>query len=182
MTEIGYFREIKECELEMMLAWRNQPSVREDMYTQHEISWDEHIAWWGRLKQQATQIYLMYECDGQPQGVVYFTSIDKSNSNCAWGFYSSQDAPRGTGTKMEFLALEYAFTDLGLYKLWCEVLAYNAAVIRLHGKFGFLQEGVFRQQFKRGDEYFDIVRMGMLSSEWTSQRDGMKQRIIALNR
>lgn len=182
MAGIGRFRAIEDSELEMMLAWRNQPNVRENMYTQHEITWGEHIAWWERLKQQSAQTYFMYECDSQPQGIVYFTSIDNACLNCAWGFYSSPDAPRGTGTKMEFLALDYVFKELGLHKLYCEVLAYNAAVIRLHGKFGFTQEGIFRQQFKREGEFFDIVRLGMLSSEWASLRDGIKQRIIALSK
>lgn len=38
---------------------------------------------------------------------------------------------------MEYLALEYAFKDMGLHKLFCEVLAFNAPVIKLHQKFGF---------------------------------------------
>lgn len=182
MTRFGCLREIKECELEMMLAWRNQLSVRENMYTQHEITCDEHLAWWARIRQNSAQSFMMYECDGTPRGIVYFTSIDKSNSNCAWGFYSSPDAPRGTGTKMEFLALQHVFNDLGLYKIWCEVLAYNSAVIRLHGKFGFLQEGVFRHQFNREGEYIDIIRLGLLSSEWALRREEMEKRILALSK
>lgn len=182
MRDIGRFRAIEEHELEMIRTWRNQPSVRKNMYTQHEISREEHAFWWGRLKQQSIQKYMMYEYDNKPLGVVYFTSIDNSNLNCAWGFYSSPDAPRGTGTKMEFLALNYAFNELGMHKLYCEVLAYNSAVIKLHGKFGFAQEGIFRQHFSQDDVFVDIVRLGMLSSEWGSLRDGMEQRIIAMSK
>lgn len=71
---------------------------------------------------------------------------------------------------MECLALNYAFYCLNLHKLSCEVLAFNTNVIKLHQKFGFKIEGVFREQHKIDDNFVDICRMGMLFCEWQINR------------
>jgi len=152
------------------------------MYTQHEISREEHLAWWEGAVNRPENLYLMYEYDDRPLGVVYFNKIDKASENAAWGFYASPEAPRGTGSKMEFLALDYAFNNLRLHKLYCEVLAYNSAVIKLHGKFGFSQEGIFKEQFKRGGNYIDIYRLGMLSSDWRKVRSEIEFKITSLEK
>ena len=71
---------------------------------------------------------------------------------------------------MEFLALEHVFETLGLHKLSCEVLVFNEPVIRLHKKFGFQVEGMFREHHKMNDQYIDIVRLSLLAAEWTKAR------------
>lgn len=171
--ELGSLRAINVEELELMLSWRNSPSVRENMYTRHEISLEEHLAWWARLGVREDQAYFMYEADGRPLGVVAFTGVDRASRNSSWAFYASPDAPKGTGSKMEFLALDYAFGTLGLHKLYCEVLAFNAAVVKLHRKFGFTEEGIFREQHLVDDQYVDVHRLGILAVEWADKRLSM---------
>lgn len=178
MSVLGRLRSIQDCELELMRSWRNAPTVRANMYTRHEISAAEHLAWWERTSQRQDQRYFMYENEGTPLGIVAFTAIDLVNSNSSWAFYASPEAPRGTGARMEFLALDYAFSTLCLHKLHCEVLAFNTAVVRLHQKFGFLIEGTLRQHHKMDDGYVDIIRMGLLAEEWASNRNTMQAKLI----
>lgn len=173
MSNIGILREIADDELQLMLDWRNEPGVRANMYTQHMISLEEHLAWWGRVSARDDVRYFMYEFQGVPSGIVGITQIDRANSNCCWAFYAAPEAKRGTGVKMECLALDYVFRDLRLHKLYCEVLAFNSAVIKLHQKFGFQVEGILRQQFMQGNEFIDIYRLGLLASEWDQGRDQM---------
>lgn len=180
MEGIGALRSIADEELELMRSWRNAPSVRENMYTRHSISVEEHLAWWDRTRRREDQHYFMYELSGAPWGIVAFTGIDRTNSNAAWAFYAAPSAVRGTGTRMELLALDYAFSRLGLHKLYCEVLAFNTSVIKLHQKFGFQVEGIFRQQHKRDDAFVDIYRLGLLAEEWASKRDEIVTRVAAV--
>lgn len=137
----------------------------------------EHLAWWERTRQRADQRYFMYESRNVPLGVVGFTMIDRINSNCSWAFYASTEAPRGTGSRMEFLALEYVFGVMNLHKLYCEVLAFNTPVIGLHQKFGFRIEGTFRDQHQNDGHYVDVIRLGMLACEWADRRDEMRARL-----
>jgi len=171
--QYGVLRSIKDSELELMLSWRNAPAVRENMYTTHEISLAEHVAWWERTNSSDHQHYFMYEFEGQALGIVGFTDLDRENRNSSWAFYASPSAPRGTGSRMEILALDYAFNELGLHKLCCEVLAFNTPVIKLHEKFGFKVEGILRDQYRREDTFIDIYRLGMLASEWADARNEM---------
>ena len=182
MSQLGILRSIADVELELMRAWRNEPAVRANMYTQHEISHEEHLAWWAKTKIRADQKYFMYEMAGAPTGIAAFTGIDIQSRNSVWAFYASPTAPRGTGSKMEFLMLEHAFGTLKLHKLYCEVLAFNTPVIKLHQKFGFKAEGVFREQHKVNDDFVDTYRLGILAAEWQEQRQAMYEKLIALTR
>ena len=179
-SRLGCLRVIKPMELELMLSWRNAPSVRANMYSRHEISLAEHRAWWERIQTRSDQQYYMYEYQGTALGIVAFNGIDEVNRNSSWAFYSSPDAPKGTGSRMEYLALEHAFSGIRLHKLCCEVLAFNAPVIRLHEKFGFKVEGILRDQHMKDDSFVDIYRLGMLASEWATKRDLMLNKLLHL--
>lgn len=174
---IGIFRDIRNTEIELILSWRNDPNVRRNMYTRHEISLEEHIDWWQHVCSTDDIKYFIYEVDETPLGVVGFSQIDEVNSNCSWAFYSSPNAPKGSGSRMEFLAIDYAFSVLGLNKLHCEVLAFNSSVIKLHEKFGFRIEGIFRQHHLFEGSFIDIYRLGLLSSEWIAKRDQMLEKV-----
>lgn len=153
-------------DLDIVLAWRNHPDVRKNMYTQHEISRDEHYAWFERIKGDETKRYLICMANEEPVGLINFVDINPTHKTASWGFYSGDVSKRGVGTQMEFLALNYAFEDLGLEKLCCEVLSFNASVISFHRKFGFDVEGIFRKQFFDGEQYHDIYRLAMFKADW----------------
>lgn len=182
VSKLGCLRAIKPEELELMLSWRNAPSVRTKMYTRHEISLAEHLEWWERVHTRSDQQYFMYEYQEAALGIVGFNGIDVTNRNSSWAFYASSAAPKGTGSKMEYLALEHAFSGISLHKLCCEVLAFNTSVIKLHEKFGFKVEGILREQHKFDETFVDIYRLGMLASEWTTKRDQMLDKLLYLSR
>lgn len=174
---LGKLRSVRSAELELMRTWRNHPGVRENMYTRHEISAEEHLAWWSRIQERGDQRYFIYECNEEPLGVVSLNGVNFVNKNTSWAFYASPDAPRGTGSRMEYLALEYVFGELKLHKLCCEVLAFNKAVVRLHEKFGFRIEGVMRDQHMTDAGYVDIIKLGILKNEWAAIRGDMLARL-----
>ncbi|WP_259679218.1 UDP-4-amino-4,6-dideoxy-N-acetyl-beta-L-altrosamine N-acetyltransferase [Pseudomonas vranovensis] len=182
MQAFGKLRNIEADEVGLMLEWRNAPAVRANMYTRHVISEQEHLAWWQRLQQRQDQQYFMYEWHGGAAGIVGFTDIDTHSANASWAFYAAPDAAKGTGSRMEFLALEHAFNVLQLNKLNCEVLAFNSAVIKLHQKFAFQVEGIFREQHRVDDAYVDIYRLALLSREWDMHRDVMQEKLNKLIR
>jgi UDP-4-amino-4,6-dideoxy-N-acetyl-beta-L-altrosamine N-acetyltransferase len=166
----------------MMLAWRNAPEVRRNMYTKHEITAAEHQSWFARLKDDVTARWFIHEdATGQPNGVVYFTQLQSSNRGAFWGFYAAPNAMPGTGTRMEFDALEKVFLELSLRKLNCEVLVTNGQVINLHKKFGFKEEGTFRDFHFDGQSYVDVVRLGILATEWVGKRVEIQARIAKLD-
>lgn len=177
INKLGAFRDIQNDDLEMILSWRNSSSVRQNMYTRHEISFEEHQKWWKVASESNDQRYFIYEHDDKPLGVVSFTQININDSNSSWAFYASPDAPRGTGSRMEFLALEKAFKGMNLHKLYCEVLSFNEPVVKLHKKFGFRLEGGFKEHHQVDGTYVDVIRLGILRSEWESIREVMLDKL-----
>ena len=178
MSELGVLREISDDELELMLAWRNAPTVRNNMYTRQVIRLEDHLKWWAGIKKRPDQKYFMYEFKGVPTGIVAFNDLDAGNENSAWAFYASPDAPKGTGSRMEFLALEHAFDCLNLSRLYCEVLDFNTSVVALHKKFGFVEEGIKRKHHKMDDGFHDVVCLGILATEWKTKKEAMRERLM----
>jgi UDP-4-amino-4,6-dideoxy-N-acetyl-beta-L-altrosamine N-acetyltransferase len=175
-------RRLEESDLELILPWRNAPDVRQAMYTRHEISMEEHRAWFQRMQGEASaQWFLYFDKSGMPGGVVYFTDIDATQGNAFWGFYARPGAAPGTGMRMSLEAMDLAFGDLSLRKINGEVLASNQRSLNMHTKVGFTEEGRFREQYFNGEQRIDVVRLGMLASEWLDRREQLQARVAALD-
>ncbi len=176
--KIGALRAMQDSDLEMVLAWRNQPEVRKNMYTQQLITLEKHQNWWASTKGNPSSQYLIFEAGGAAIGAVNFTEISPAHKTAFWGFYTGPNAPRGTGSRMELLALDHAFGPLALNKLCCEVLGFNSAVIALHHKFGFSEEGLFKAQKKLNDRYEDVHRLAIFAQDWGEARPKLLAKIL----
>lgn len=179
---LGTLKPIAPSELELMRSWRNAPAVRKNMYTTHEISAEEHMSWWSRIQDRKDCEYFMYYLDESPEGVVGFTQIDSIHRHAFWAFYAAPEARKGTGGRMEYLALEHAFSALKLNKLNCEVLSFNLPVIKLHQKFGFLEEGIFRSHHRVDGEWADVHRLAIFSDQWAVHREAMRLKLSSFFR
>jgi len=172
-------RAIKTSDKDLILEWRNSDRVRNSMYNDHIISIIEHDEWFSRALVDASAKYLVFTHDNKPIGFASFTNISISHSRCYWAFYLGElDIPRGSGPVMEFFALDYAFLKLKIRKLCCEVFAFNGGVIKLHKKFGFIEEGRFYQHYKKNDKYEDIICLAKYSHSWTKERESLKDRLF----
>lgn len=158
-------RPMDERDLEQVLSWRNHPEVRRYMYTQHEITLEEHTRWFVRASQDPVRHLLVFEIDATPFGFINIHQI--ANGGVAdWGFYAAPDAPKGVGRALGKTALRYAFEAVGIHKLYGQILVYNERSIHFHQNLGFQREGVLRQQHFDGQQYHDVVCFGLLASEW----------------
>lgn len=170
-------RPLRVSDLETILEWRNAPSVRKNMYTQDIISIEQHRAWWSDVSLRDDKRYYICEEFGVAVGVVAFTDINFKSCNASWAFYADPNARKGTGSSMELLALDHAFLDMKLHKLYCEVLSFNHGVISMHKKFGFNVEGTFVQQFKNENGYSDVVRLAIFQTDWAVKRSEIIQKL-----
>lgn len=161
-------RPLTESDLATVLAWRNSERVRENMYTDHAISMEEHRGWFEKQRSSSgPDKYLIFESTGRPLGFVSFTRFNIASGVCYWAFYLGEtDVPRGTGAIMEYMAIEYAFRDLNIRKLCCEVFTFNAPVIKLHHKFGFTEEARLKEHMLKNGKYEDIVSLALFQRDW----------------
>lgn len=81
------------------------------------------------------------------------------------------------GSVLEFNLIDFVFEDLRLEKLNCEVLETNEAVVKMHKKFGFLEEGFRRANVIKENKRIGVHLLGLTKSNWLmSHREIMKER------
>ncbi|OOE99239.1 UDP-4-amino-4,6-dideoxy-N-acetyl-beta-L-altrosamine N-acetyltransferase [Salinivibrio sp. IB643] len=178
------FKAVSHADSDTLWHWRNRPAVRQFMYTQHEISHDEHKAWFSHMLASTHRyFYIVYKrVDGQPDkplGVVNL-DLDSNNSKSAtWAFYAAPDAPRGSGALMEFGALSLAFETLGVTQLNCEVLSHNQGVVRLHQRFGFRETPQSRQRTFSLPEgkTVEIVCLSLSADKWQQGASALQTKL-----
>jgi len=172
-------RDLTPDDSNRILAWRNSEAVRPYMYTDHLISADEHARWFAGIPGDDRRRYWIIELDGRPVGLANLYDIDRRHGRCAWAYYLADPAVRGLGlgSYIEFWIIEQVFGPQGLTKLWCEVLASNEAVWRLHEKHGFVQEARFRRHVVKDGAGVDVLGLGLLAEDWAVKRGEMAARL-----
>jgi RimJ/RimL family protein N-acetyltransferase len=73
---------------------------------------------------------------------------------------------KGYGEQALKAIMEYAFLRMNLYRLEAEVIEYNRRAQKLFEKLGFTFEGKLRQAKYFEGKYYDILRYGMLRTEY----------------
>jgi UDP-4-amino-4,6-dideoxy-N-acetyl-beta-L-altrosamine N-acetyltransferase len=165
---------LAECDAETVEGIRrirNEPSVRANMYTDHEISAEEHARWVASLAQNARSRFFGVFWQGALVGGVSLSALDATHARADWAFYLHPDT-RGKrlGTALELRFLDFAFGEAGLLKLNCEVLDFNEPVVAMHKRFGFVEEGRRRQHIRRAGKTSDAVLLGITREEWHAAR------------
>lgn len=74
---------------------------------------------------------------------------------------------RGYGLSGVRAALDLAFNDYGLYRVWVDIPEFNLAARTLFERVGFTHEGTLRQSRPRGGARFNSVVMGILAAEYS---------------
>ncbi|MCY8808321.1 UDP-4-amino-4,6-dideoxy-N-acetyl-beta-L-altrosamine N-acetyltransferase [Bacillus atrophaeus] len=164
-------RTLKEKDLDTVLRWRNDDRIRKSMYHDQMINEKQHHHWFKKINSSKTEHYFIFTIDHKDTGFVSFKDVDDKNNHCYWGFYIGEaESPKGSGSVMGFLALEWAFQQLEVEKVYGEVLLNNEKSLSFHQTFGFRKEGHFRNHIVRNHKYLDVIRYGLLKEEWIAEK------------
>jgi UDP-4-amino-4,6-dideoxy-N-acetyl-beta-L-altrosamine N-acetyltransferase len=170
-------RPATDADRDAVLRWRNHPDVRAASLTRHEISAEEHAAWWKAAMADPARRVLVYERRELPAGVVTFFDIDPDARSAWWGYYLDGDGLEATGQllmawiEIQREAVRYAFDELGLDLLEGEVLASNEAVRNLNRRQGFTEIGSYQREID--GEPGEVVRIQLRAAN-AKQRQARK--------
>lgn len=143
ITNTLILRPLSPNDAEMTLAWRNRDDVRNSMFNTDIVEHDQHANWIERVLRDPLKVYLVYERNDLPLGVVGLTFHDNKMTEAEWSFHiGAVLAPTGSGGQMLKLALRHFFEQLKGGILHAEVIENNKASLRLHEKLGFVYKGV----------------------------------------
>lgn len=167
-------RHAEESDLLNMRFWRNQTTNREVSLHQHEISLDEHLAWWEGVSQDPTREVLVFEAEGEALGVVNFFDLDLEQRVGSWGFFlnTESDVVTTAGmllwTRVMKEAISYAFDTLNLTILSGEVLAHNEAVRMMNRRYRFREGETMERQI--GTDTVSVIPISLHRDDRRGQK------------
>ena len=101
-------------------------------------------------------------------GTVGLHTIDYINRNADLSIVIGEKAHwgNGLGTEAIRLMLSHAFGALNLHKITSGMVANNEASARAFLRLGFRREGLMREQVFLNGAYCDVIRLGLLKSDY----------------
>lgn len=162
------FRDFSAEDMPFRKKWLADPEVNKHLGHQVRAGLDDdfHQHWlenylrdeeWGERK-----IFLVWDGD-KPIGQVGLLDINQHDKNALLYIVIGETEYRRRGLSQPILRYicDYGFETLGLHKISLEVHADNTAAVRAYEKFGFVTEGVFRENISYDDRYGDEIRMAI---------------------
>lgn len=106
-------------------------------------------------------------------GFVVLHSVKWGNQS-AWlalGIGASEYRGKGYGRDMLRLILNYAFSELNLYRVNLTVMEYNAPAVKAYERVGFVLEGRQRGAVQREGKRHDLLYFGMTREDWLAAQE-----------
>lgn len=104
----------------------------------------------------------------EPVGHIALDRIDRRHNSATLARVLIAPGRRGQGLgrQMVQLALAVAFDELRLHRVELFVFDFNQAALACYARAGLRREGLLRDAVRMGNEYWSVVQMSMLESEW----------------
>ena len=133
-------RPVSDLDVHRLWQWANEPSTRASSFRPEPISWDDHLAWFGRKSvDPGCRMYIL-EADGLPAGQVRFEINSAGQAEVAISI-AVECRSRGYGAKALRLGAARVFADTGTTELVAYIKPDNVASIRAFENAGFVAEG-----------------------------------------
>lgn len=96
--------------------------------------------------------------------------FNRPHDNAEMGYWIGKPYwNQGYGTEAASAVLSYAFSTLGLNRVYASHFSRNPASGRILQKIGMIHEGRLRQQLKKWEVYEDLEHYGILKSEYRAE-------------
>lgn len=137
---IGYFqmKPMVESDLKKVLTWRNSNRIRNVMINTDLITFEEHLAWYNRHKNDNPCRYFVFCYKENPIGYIGYNDYVAGES-CNPGMYIGEEegVPANSGFAVFYFSTEYAFECLNVESIYSFVLSDNKKSISGTEMLGF---------------------------------------------
>lgn len=165
-------RALEETDLERTHHWHNDPALYSTLGDSFRFVSQTAEAEWLRRKTGYTpnevNLAICLRAKTEHIGNIYLREIDWVARKAALHIFIGATEHRGQGYGKQAiqLLLRHAFHDLNLNRVQLEVLADNAAAIKVYEQSGFVTEGRLRAAVFKNGEYEDSLVMGILAEDF----------------
>ena len=171
MNKNIWIREIKLSDIKTINTWRNSQQEVEFLCTNFRFINEEIDQEWYKnyLENRFENIRLAICSDNKELiGLIYILNIDYINRNAELSIWigNSIDRRKGYGEFGCKAALDHAFNNINLNKIYLKVLETNGAAVSLYKKLGFKIDGISRESLFKNGKYLNVIEMSILKSEF----------------
>ncbi len=165
-------RAIEWEDLCLLAKWHNDPDIAHYLGGwSFPIGLAQQRIWFEQaLSDKLTQRFIIEVLEDQePIGMTGLWKIDWKNREAESGLLIGDGhRGKGYGTDTVFAVMRFGFEELGLNRLWAEIIAYNSPSLRVYiDKCGWTEEGVLRQKIFRDGVFNNVVVSAILRQEYT---------------
>jgi RimJ/RimL family protein N-acetyltransferase len=160
--------ELRRTDSETLFWWINDPETVRFNAAYSPIHESGHLAWFDKVTTDPSRIVfgIRRSSEGPIVGVLQLVDIHPVHRSAELIIRIGEKAERGLGFGSEAvkLAIDFAFEDRNLQRVWLRVFSNNERAIRAYQKAGLAQEGLLRRACFIGGDWLDEVVMAKLSS------------------
>jgi RimJ/RimL family protein N-acetyltransferase len=171
-----YFRPIEEADLKFCQSLYNDELMR-----QFVVGWDFPVSyysqekWFTSLSGNHNNIrFIICNLKDEPLGLTGLWDIDWHNRNALTAIKIRRDKKleKGLGHDAIMTMNAYAFFEVGLYRLWGQIIDYNIPSYKAYvGKSGWKLEGVLREHIFRNGIFHDLFYVACLKKDFLEVSD-----------
>ncbi|MCI9152210.1 UDP-4-amino-4,6-dideoxy-N-acetyl-beta-L-altrosamine N-acetyltransferase [Lachnospiraceae bacterium] len=153
-----------------IVKWRNNPLVKQNLYSQDDITVETHLKYFHKVVENKECYQFIIEIPeiAKDIGTIFIKNIDYRNKNGEFGIFIGEDGFRNKGIGKQAIKkmLEFGFCELLLNKIRLTVLADNESAIGCYLKVGFVQCAYYKEEVYRKGEFYDVIGMEIIRKDW----------------
>ena len=176
-------RQVTKQDVSRIQRWLGDETVSESWFGRYSYGDPAHLGYhppemegasddkWERVfNNPEHRILSIYAEDGEHIGEIHIAVEESLGDGQISILIGRTDLwHQGYGTAGTKAALDKAFSDYGLYRVWVDIPEYNTAARSMFTHLGFVHEGTLRQSRPHEGSRFDSVVMGMLAIEYAQR-------------
>ena len=165
ISKLTQLRAIEPEDLTNIRKWRENAEVNHWLTPCLPLSRSDQEDWHSRtVIDPTTKRFIIETRKGVPIGLMSLMNLDVNRRSVEVGIYIGETAVWGQGyAKDALLALvHYSLSELGLHRIWAEIIEDNAAALALFQQVGFQQEGCLRDTLFLHNAWRNSIVLGIL--------------------
>lgn len=160
------FRKLDERDLKQVLEWRTSEHVTKYMFTDIEKNLDNQYKWFAKISTDDTQYYWIIEMNTQPIGLISLNQLDRTNKKSSFAYYIGDLEYAIIAGRIQPFLYNFAFFELGLNKLYAEVMEGNEGMMKMHHHYGFTHVATLKEHIYKYKHFHDVEYFELLAKDW----------------
>ena len=157
-------RKLEEKDAPFMLEWMHDNTINCNFqYPFAEMTIEKVKDFIKNSFNEENKHFAIVDAKDEYLGTISLKNISQKNKNAEYAIVTRKKA-HGTGAAMQATQelLCYAFQELGLHKVYLNVLEDNIRARKFYEKCGFVQEGISKDAIMASDGYQSLVWYGII--------------------